>query len=103
MRRHGQSSAWTWLTVLLVGVSCTCRGSLVKVNMGLRVKRGQVAYLQKEDLQFHIPQQKDVCKVEVVKNEPITQRVGELMPQVVKRLVVTGKLNKLRTALQRPF
>lgn len=71
--------------------------------MGLRVKRGQVAYLQKEDLQFHIPHQKDVCKVEVVKNEPITQRVGELMPQVVKHLVVSVKLNKPPAGLQKPF
>lgn len=91
MRRQVPSPAWTWLAVLLVGVSCTCRASVVTVNMGLRVKRGQVAYLQKEDLQFHIPHEKDVCKVEVVKNEPITQRVGELMPQVVKHLEVTVK------------
>lgn len=83
MRHQGRSPAWTWLAALLVGVSCTCHGSLVNVNMGLRVKRGQVAYLQKEDLQFHIPHVKDVCKVEVVMNEPITQRVGELKPQVV--------------------
>lgn len=29
-----------------------------------------------------IPREKDVCKVEVVINEPITQRVGKLTPQV---------------------
>lgn len=82
MRLQGQRSAWTWLPVLLFGVSCTCRDSLVKVNVGLRVQRGKEAYLQQEDLQFHIPHEKDGCKVEVVMNEPITQRVGNLMPQV---------------------
>lgn len=82
MGHRGHSPAWTWLTALLLGVSCTCHGSLVKVNVGLRVKRGQVAYLQREDLQFQIPHEQDVCKVEVVMNEPITQRVGELQPQV---------------------
>uniref|UniRef100_A0A3P9C444 Fras1 related extracellular matrix 1a n=1 Tax=Maylandia zebra TaxID=106582 RepID=A0A3P9C444_9CICH len=49
---------------------------------GLKVKRGQSAYLHVEDLQFHIPHQKDSCKLEVVVNEPITQRVGKLVPQV---------------------
>lgn len=84
MRLQGQSSAWTWLTALLFGVACTCRGSLVKVNMGLKVRRGQVAHLQQEDLQFHVPHEKDACKVEVVMNEPMTQRVGKLMPQVME-------------------
>lgn len=98
MRRQGQSSAWTWLTVLLLGVSCTCRASLVKVNVGLRVKRGQVVHLQTEDLQFHIPRRKDVCKVEVVKNEPMSQRVGELMPQVVKNQVVQTEPTTCTTA-----
>lgn len=84
MRLQGHSSAWTWLTALLFGVACTCRGSLVKVNMGLKVRRGQVAHLQQEDLQFHVPHEKDACKVEVVMNEPMTQRVGKLMPQVME-------------------
>lgn len=66
---------------LLVVVQTTW-GTLVKTNRGLRVKRGQSAHLQEGDLQFHIPNQKDACKVEVVLNEPITQRVGTLSPQV---------------------
>lgn len=58
------------------------RASLLKVNKGLKVKRGQVAFLREDDLQFHIPRQKDACKVEVVLEEPISQRVGQLLPQV---------------------
>ncbi|XP_022603580.1 FRAS1-related extracellular matrix protein 1 [Seriola dumerili] len=75
-----QTLAWTLL--LLLGMISSLHASLVKVNKGLKVKRGQSAYLDEGDLQFHIPRQKDACKVEVVLNEPITQRVGKLMPQV---------------------
>uniref|UniRef100_A0A665UUV3 Fras1 related extracellular matrix 1a n=1 Tax=Echeneis naucrates TaxID=173247 RepID=A0A665UUV3_ECHNA len=79
MGSQGQMMAWT---LLLLGMTCSLRASLVKVNKGLKVKWGQSTYLDEGDLQFHIPRQKDVCKVEVVLNEPITQRVGKLMPQV---------------------
>ncbi|XP_069094919.1 FRAS1-related extracellular matrix protein 1 [Pleurodeles waltl] len=56
--------------------------SFVKVNRGIRVMKGQSAFLSQEDLQFSFPREKDACKVEVVMNEPITQRVGKLTPQV---------------------
>lgn len=85
MGSRGQTLAWTLLPMLLLGMTCSSHGSLVKVNKGLKVKRGQAAYLQEGDLQFHIPRQKDACKVEVVLNEPITQRVGKLMPQVMEK------------------
>lgn len=80
-----QHLTWILLPVLLLGLTCSVHGSLVKVNKGLRVKRGQSAYLDEGDLQFHIPHQKDACKVEVVLNEPITQRVGKLLPQVSQK------------------
>uniref|UniRef100_A0A8B9KAF0 Fras1 related extracellular matrix 1a n=1 Tax=Astyanax mexicanus TaxID=7994 RepID=A0A8B9KAF0_ASTMX len=70
-----------WL-LLLLGLLHWTRGSLVKTNLGLKVKRGQSVFLQEGDLQFHIPREKDACKLEVVLNEPITQRVGTLSPQV---------------------
>ncbi|XP_040887458.1 FRAS1-related extracellular matrix protein 1a [Toxotes jaculatrix] len=82
MGAQGQMLARTLLLVLLLGRASSLHSSLVKVNKGLKVKRGQAAYLDEGDLQFHIPRQKDACKVEVVLNEPITQRVGKLMPQV---------------------
>ncbi|CAL8241709.1 unnamed protein product [Merluccius merluccius] len=74
--------AWTLLLAQVLGLAGWSQGSLVKVNRGLRVKKGQAAFLQEGDLQFDIPRQKDVCKVEVVSNEPITQRVGTLTPEV---------------------
>lgn len=56
--------------------------SFIKVNNGITVIKGQVGYLLEHDLQFSIPKEKDACKVEVIVNEPITQRVGKLFPQV---------------------
>ncbi|XP_060791413.1 FRAS1-related extracellular matrix protein 1a isoform X1 [Neoarius graeffei] len=73
---------WPFWFLLLLGLWHFCMCTLVKTNHGLRVKRGQSAFLQEGDLQFHIPREKDVCKLEVVLNEPITQRVGTLSPQV---------------------
>ncbi|XDV17566.1 hypothetical protein PO909_023405 [Leuciscus waleckii] len=72
----------TYLPVLMLGLLHQIQGSLVKNNLGLKVKRGQSVFLQEGDLQFHIPRDKDACKLEVVLNEPITQRVGTLSPQV---------------------
>uniref|UniRef100_A0A3Q2YGZ6 Fras1 related extracellular matrix 1a n=1 Tax=Hippocampus comes TaxID=109280 RepID=A0A3Q2YGZ6_HIPCM len=60
----------------------TCNASLVKVNKALKVRRGQTSYLQEGDLHFLLPLPKDACQVEVVLNEPITQRVGKFLPQV---------------------
>lgn len=77
-----QTRVWTLIPVVLLGLSSTSQTSLLKVNKGLKVHRGQTAFLQEDDLQFHIPRQKDACKLEVVLNEPISQRVGKLLPQV---------------------
>ncbi|MGH0157016.1 UNVERIFIED_CONTAM: hypothetical protein FKN15_032715 [Acipenser sinensis] len=71
---------------VLVCLLCTTRwaeGSFLRVNKGLKVMKGQSAFLAEEDLQFDIPKEKDACKVEVVTNEPITQRVGRLTPQFI--------------------
>ncbi|XP_069889249.1 FRAS1-related extracellular matrix protein 1 isoform X1 [Dipodomys merriami] len=56
--------------------------TFITVNRGMRVMKGSSAFLSAEDLKFAIPREKDACKVEVVRNEPITQRVGKLTPQV---------------------
>ncbi|NXL88499.1 FREM1 protein, partial [Alectura lathami] len=56
--------------------------SLISVNFGIKVMKGQSTFLSEDDLKFSIPREKDACKVEVVMTEPITQRVGKLTPQV---------------------
>lgn len=55
---------------------------LVRLNGGIIVGKGQYSFVTDNDLQFNIPKAKDSCKVEVVLNEPVTQRVGKLTPQV---------------------
>ncbi|XP_014808107.1 PREDICTED: FRAS1-related extracellular matrix protein 1 isoform X1 [Calidris pugnax] len=72
--------SWLFLLLpLLLRVVCS---SFISVNLGLKVMKGQSVFLSEDDLKFSIPREKDVCKVEVVINEPITQRVGKLTPQV---------------------
>ncbi|KAM6183307.1 FRAS1-related extracellular matrix protein 1 isoform 2-T2 [Erethizon dorsatum] len=66
------------LLLLLDGAAPT----FISVNHGMRVMKGSSAFLSAEDLKFAIPRGKDICKVEVVMHEPITQRVGQLTPQV---------------------
>ncbi|XP_016317746.1 FRAS1-related extracellular matrix protein 1b [Sinocyclocheilus anshuiensis] len=56
--------------------------SLVRLNTGLRVARGQSVFVTAGELQFHMDGVSEACKVEVVLTEPITQRVGKLTPQV---------------------
>lgn len=55
---------------------------LILVNKGISVERGRVAYMTENELQFNISKERDFCKVEVILNEPVTQRVGKLTPQV---------------------
>lgn len=67
------------LLLLLLGLASP---TFISVNRGVRVMKGSSAFLSEDDLKFAIPKEKDACKVEVVMNEPITQRVGKLTPQV---------------------
>uniref|UniRef100_H0X5Q1 FRAS1-related extracellular matrix protein 1 n=1 Tax=Otolemur garnettii TaxID=30611 RepID=H0X5Q1_OTOGA len=67
------------LLLLLVGWASP---TFISVNRGVRVMKGRSAFLSEEDLKFAVPREKDACKVEVVPNEPVTQRVGKLTPQV---------------------
>ncbi|KAH0628328.1 hypothetical protein JD844_009328 [Phrynosoma platyrhinos] len=73
-----ENSRFLLLFVLHLRGICS---SFVNVNHGMKVMKGQSVFLSQEDLQFSIPREKDACKVEVVMNEPITQRVGKLTPQ----------------------
>ncbi|KAM9641336.1 FRAS1-related extracellular matrix protein 1 isoform 2-T2 [Trichechus inunguis] len=58
------------------------RPTFVSVNLGVTVMKGRSAFLSGDNLKFAVPKEKDACKVEVVMNEPVTQRVGKLTPQV---------------------
>ncbi|XP_063284108.1 FRAS1-related extracellular matrix protein 1-like [Pelobates fuscus] len=56
--------------------------SLVLMNNGATVGRGQQVHITEKELRFDVPRDQDTCKVEVVLNEPMSQRVGKLSPQV---------------------
>lgn len=75
----------SWLILLLPVTLRVVWSSFINVNLGVQVMKGQSVFLSEEDLKFSIPREKDACKVEVVTNEPITQRVGKLTPQVFGR------------------
>ncbi|XP_070816237.1 FRAS1-related extracellular matrix protein 1b [Chaetodon trifascialis] len=66
-----------WLLV----VPAVCGGSLVAVNSGVEVSRGRSAFVTEKQLKISVDPTAD-CKVEVVMNEPVTQRVGRMTPQV---------------------
>ncbi|XP_007954416.1 FRAS1-related extracellular matrix protein 1 [Orycteropus afer afer] len=75
----GGPNALLSLLLLLLGQASP---TFVSVNLGVTVMKGRSTFLSGDNLQFAVPKEKDTCKVEVVMNEPITQRVGKLMPQV---------------------
>uniref|UniRef100_F7I8I1 FRAS1-related extracellular matrix protein 1 n=1 Tax=Callithrix jacchus TaxID=9483 RepID=F7I8I1_CALJA len=70
------------LLLLLLLLLAWASPTFISVNRGVRVMKGHSTFLSEDDLKFAIPKEKDACKVEVVTNEPITQRVGKLTPQV---------------------
>ncbi|ETE61666.1 FRAS1-related extracellular matrix protein 1, partial [Ophiophagus hannah] len=71
------------LVLLLFALNLkTACSTFVSINQGLKVMRGQSVFLSQKELEFSIPRKKDACKIEVVMNEPIAQRVGKLTPQV---------------------
>ncbi|XP_037105169.1 FRAS1-related extracellular matrix protein 1b isoform X5 [Syngnathus acus] len=56
-------------------------GVIVEVNASMEVARGRSAFLGKEMLQIRTDPDAH-CKVEVALNQPLTQRVGRITPQV---------------------
>lgn len=71
--------AAVWLLLLLL--TSVCSGTLVVVKSGVEVVRGRSASVTEKELRISVEPAAD-CKVEVVQNEPATQRVGRLTPQV---------------------
>lgn len=56
------------------------------MNSGVEVARGRSVLVTERELKIATGPTVD-CKVEVVMNEPVTQRVGKLTPQVRSRLL----------------
>lgn len=65
---------------------------------------GREVYLKPTDLQFQNTTQASVCKVEVIGNEPMTQQVGLLLPQVITNVLhLKFKLIKRKLYIQTLF
>nr|XP_043900470.1 FRAS1-related extracellular matrix protein 1-like [Solea senegalensis] len=73
-------TVWSWLLALMA-VAAVCDWTLVVVNSGVQVTRGRSVFVTQKHLKINVEPTAD-CKVEVVMNEPVTQRVGRLTPQV---------------------
>ncbi|XP_077973663.1 FRAS1-related extracellular matrix protein 1-like [Styela clava] len=66
--------------ILLSLISSISTG-IVERNLDLEVTNGRTVYIRKSHLRF-ATRPGEVCKVQVVQNEPIYQRVGEFTPKV---------------------
>ncbi len=72
--------------LLLLSMTAVCSWTLVVVNSGVEVIRGRSVFITEKELKITVESTAD-CKVEVVMNEPVTQRVGRLTPQVRTHLL----------------
>ncbi|XP_015232054.1 PREDICTED: FRAS1-related extracellular matrix protein 1-like [Cyprinodon variegatus] len=68
------------VVLLILGVPISS-GSVVQVNSGVQVLRGGSVSISESVLKIRVDPNSN-CKVEVVLNEPVTQRVGKLTPQM---------------------
>ncbi|KAM8875399.1 FRAS1-related extracellular matrix protein 1b [Spinachia spinachia] len=79
------------LLLLLAVTTSFCGGTVVAVNSGVEVSRGQLVIVTQRELNISTGPTVD-CKVEVVMNEPVTQRVGRLTPQVFDCSFLEGEV-----------
>lgn len=78
----GPKAQWFLLLQLLLLHLDRVSATFISINRGLRVMKGSSAFLSGDHLRVAVPKEKDACRLEVVMNEPVTQRVGKLSPQV---------------------
>lgn len=67
------------LWIVLQATLCTCKVVVHKADISVKI--GRSVYLRPEDLYIET-MENEKCRVEVITNDPITQRVGHLEPQV---------------------
>ena len=72
---------YTALTFVLLALSAVCGGQKLREQLALVVKRGRTGYVTREHIALPPPSDFP-CKVEVVYNDPVSQRVGHLEPAV---------------------
>ncbi|XP_052685461.1 FRAS1-related extracellular matrix protein 1-like isoform X2 [Crassostrea angulata] len=68
--------------ILLLCLIVTSAGQILVSKKEISVDIGRSVFLRKDDLVFVDTTKKSECRVEVVQNDPITQRVGRLEPTI---------------------
>lgn len=92
-RRHKMDfEVWILLLCLIV----TSAGQILVSKKEISVDIGRSVFLRKDDLVFVDTTKKSECRVEVVQNDPITQRVGRLEPTVRKLSLLISEYNTCR-------
>lgn len=66
------------VSLLSICVSC----QIVLDTKELSVDIGRSVYLKRDDIRFSRTEKGEECRIEVVRNDPITQRVGYVEPHV---------------------
>ncbi|KAK3579867.1 hypothetical protein CHS0354_025772 [Potamilus streckersoni] len=66
----------------LITLPVTVWGQILVRTNELTVKIGKTVYLNKDDMVFRRTRRGDTCRGEVMQNDPISQRVGELEPKI---------------------
>ncbi|GFR64526.1 FRAS1-related extracellular matrix protein 1 [Elysia marginata] len=77
----------TFLFVSIFSSTCQAVGLVVR-HKDIRVDIGRSVYLARDDLVISSVRRGESCRVEVVMNDPATQRVGKLHPPVSPSLRV---------------
>ena len=72
---------FNWIVIFLPLLLGMTSGSTVLQKRALIVERGRSTFLHPNDLNFDL-EDGSLCQVQVVDNEPMMQRVGELHPKV---------------------
>lgn len=86
----------------LLAVTAMCSRSLVTVSLAVEVMRGRSAFITAKELKISVDPTED-CKVEVVMNEPATQRVGRLSPQVRAHLLSSEDVPAVDAPVKRRY
>lgn len=81
------------LWIVLQATLCTCKVVVHKADISVKI--GRSVYLRPEDLYIET-MENEKCRVEVITNDPITQRVGHLEPQVKKKSFSHSRISYLK-------
>lgn len=71
-----------FITIVLSLTSVFASAGLVQRTNKLSVKVGRTIFLNTDDIVIKQLRREEACRIQVVDNDPITQRVGKIEPKV---------------------